>query len=60
MAHVDVPDRKYPEWRHVCDEGQQQDLGNDNVAEAEDVEYVDVEGINVATWEKKTRLSVVL
>ena len=38
------------------DEGQLLDLENDNVGKEEDAEDVELEGIDVATWEKKNRL----
>ena len=38
------------------DEGQLLDLKSDNVGEEEDAEDVEVEGIDVATWEKKNGL----
>ena len=36
------------------------DLENDDVGEEEDTENVELEGIDVATWEKKNGLWVVL
>ena len=44
---------------HLFDEGQLRDLENDDVGEEEDAEDVELEGIDVATWEKKTGLWVV-
>ena len=44
---------------YFFDKGQLLDLENDNVGEEEDVEDVEVEGIDVATWEKKNGLWVV-
>ena len=44
---------------HVFDEGQLMDLENDNAGEEEDVEDVELEGIDVATWEKKNGTWVV-
>ena len=44
---------------HFFNEGQLLDLENDNVGEEEDAEDVELEGINVATWEKKNGLWVV-
>ena len=44
---------------HFFDKGQLLDLGNDNVEEEEDAEDVEVEGIDVVTWEKQNRLWVV-
>ena len=41
-------------------EGQWLDPENDNVGEEEDAEDVELEEIEVATWEKKNRLWVVL
>ena len=41
------------------DKGQLLDLENNDVAEEEDVEDVELEGIDVATWEKKNGLWVV-
>ena len=45
---------------HFFDKGQLLDLENDDVGEEEDVEDVDLGGIDVATWEKRKGLSVVL
>ena len=44
---------------HVFDEGQLLDLENDDVGEEEDAEDVELEGIDVATWEKENGLWVV-
>ena len=44
---------------HFFDEGQLLDLEYDNVGEEDDVEDVELEGIDVATWEKKNGLWVV-
>ena len=44
---------------HFFDEGQVLDLENDDVGEVEDAEDVELEGIDVATWQKKNRLCVV-
>ena len=41
------------------DEGQLLDLQNEDVGEAKDAEGVELEGIDVATWEKKNGLWVV-
>ena len=41
---------------HFFDEEQLLDLENDNVGEEEDAEDVELEGIDVATWEKKNGL----
>ena len=38
---------------HFFDEGQLLNLKNNNVREEEDVEDVELEGIDVVTWEKK-------
>ena len=40
-------------------EGQLLDLENDDVGEEENAEEVELEGIDVATWEKKNGLWVV-
>ena len=45
---------------YFFDEGQLQDLENDDIGEDEDAEDVDLEAIDVAIWEKKNRLLVVL
>ena len=45
---------------HIFDKGQLLDLENDDVREEEDAEQVELEGIGVATWEKKNGLWVVL
>ena len=37
---------------HFFDEGQLLDLENDDVTEKENTEDVELEGIDVATWEK--------
>ena len=44
---------------HFFDKGQLLDLENDNVGEEKDTEDVEVEGIDVVTWEKKNALWVV-
>ena len=44
---------------YFFDEGQLLDLDNDNVGEEEDVEHMELEGIDVALWEKKNRVCVV-
>ena len=44
---------------HCFDEGQLLDLENDDVAKEEDAEDVELQGIDVATWEKKNALWVV-
>ena len=44
---------------HLFDEGQLQDLENDDVGEEEDAEDVELEGIDMATLEKKNGLWVV-
>ena len=44
---------------HFFDEGQLLDLANDNVVEEENAEDIELQGIDVATWEKKNRLWVV-
>ena len=38
---------------HCFDEGQLLDLEKDDVGEEEDAEDVELEGIDVATWERK-------
>ena len=45
---------------HFFDTGQLLDLENENVGEEEDADDVELEGIDVATWEKKNGLWVVL
>ena len=45
---------------YFFNEGQLLDLENDDVGEEEDMEDVELEGIDVATWEKKNGLIVVL
>ena len=45
---------------HVFDAGQLLDLENNDVAEEEDAEDVELEGIDVAKWKKKNGLWVVL
>ena len=42
-----------------CDEGQLLDLMNNRVGKEEDAEDVELEGIVIATWEKKNGLQVV-
>ena len=44
---------KYGMDTHFFDEVELLDIENDNVGEAEDVEDVELERIDVATWEKK-------
>ena len=44
---------------HFLDEGQLLDLKNDDVGEEEDAEHEELEGIDVARWEKKNGLRVV-
>ena len=44
---------------HFFDEGQLMDLENDEVGEEEDAEDVELEGIDMGTWEKTNRLWVV-
>ena len=44
---------------HFFNEGQLMDLENDDVGEEEDAEDVELEGVDVATWEKKNGLCVV-
>ena len=44
---------------HFFDEGPLLDLENDEIGEEEDVEDVELQGIDVATWEKKNGLCVV-
>ena len=44
---------------YFFDKGQLLNLEDDNVGEEEDAEDVELEGIDVATWEKKNRLWVV-
>ena len=44
---------------YFFDEGQLLDIENDNVGEDEDVENMELEGIDVAIWEKKNGLWVV-
>ena len=41
---------------HFFDAGQLLDLENDDAGEEEDVEDVELDAINVATWEKKNGL----
>ena len=41
---------------HFFDEGQLLDLENDNVGGEEDAEDVELQGIDMATWEKKNGL----
>ena len=43
---------------YFFDEGQLLDLENDDVREEEDMEDVELEGINMVIWEKKDRLWV--
>ena len=44
---------------HFFDEGQLLDLENDDTGKEENAEDVELEGIDVATWEKKNELWVV-
>ena len=44
---------------HFFDEGQFLDLENDDAVEEEDAEDEELEGMDVATWEKKNGLWVV-
>ena len=44
---------------HYFDDGQLRDLDNGDVREADDAEGVELEGIDVATWEKKNGVWVV-
>ena len=44
---------------HFCDIAQLLDLENDDIGEEKDVEDMELEGIYVATWEKKNGLWVV-
>ena len=44
---------------HFFKEGQLLDLENDDVGEEEDAEDVELEGIDMGTWEKKNGLWVV-
>ena len=44
---------------HFFDEGQLLDLENDDTEEEEDADDVELEGIDLATWEKKNGLWVV-
>ena len=44
---------------HFFDEGQLLDLENNDIREEEDAEDVELEGIDMPTWEKKNRLWVV-
>ena len=44
---------------HFFNEGQLLELENDDIGEAEDAEDVELEGIDVATWQKKNGLWVV-
>ena len=44
---------------HVFNEGQLLDLENKDGGEEEDAEDMELDGIDVATWEKKNRLWVV-
>ena len=44
---------------HYFDERQFLDLENDDVGEEEDAEDVELQGIDVATWEKQNGLWVV-
>ena len=46
--------------KHFFDQGQLLDLEHDNIGEEEDAEDVELEGIDVATWEKKNGVWVVL
>ena len=44
---------------HFFNEGQLLEVENDDVGEEEDAEDVELQGIDVATWETKNGLSVV-
>ena len=44
---------------HLFDEGQLLDLEHDDIGEEEDAEDVELEEIDVATWNKKNGLCVV-
>ena len=44
---------------HFFDEGELLDLENNDVGEEEDAEDVELDGIDVATWEKKNGIWVV-
>ena len=44
---------------HFFEEGQLLDLENNNVGEEEEAEDVELEGIHMATWEKKNGLWIV-
>ena len=44
---------------HFFNEGQLLDLKNDDVKEEEDAENLELQGIDIATWEKKSGLWVV-
>ena len=44
---------------NFCNLGQLLELENDNVAEEEDMKDVELEGIDVAAWEKKNIFCVV-
>ena len=50
---------KYRIDAQFFDKEQLRDLKNDHVEEEEDEEDVELQGIDVATWEKKNRLRVV-
>ena len=52
-------EEKYEMDTDFFDEGQLLDLKNDNVGKEEDTEDVELEGIDVTTWEKKNGLCVV-
>ena len=41
---------------NFCNEGQLLDHENDDVGEEEDMEDIELEGIDVATWKKKNGL----
>ena len=55
-----IEEEKSAMHAHLFDEGQLLDLENDEVEEQEDAKDVELEGIEVAKWEKKNRLCVVL
>ena len=59
MAYLHVQGKRSLEWTHTIDEGQLLDLDNDDAGEEEVAEDVELEGIDVGTWEKKIGLWVV-
>ena len=52
-------EEKYGMDAYFFDEGQLLHLKNDNVGEEDDAKDVDLEGVDVATWEKQNGLWVV-